>query len=138
MIRDAKSLLKPGRNVLAIEGHNVSPDSSDFSLDPFLATRKLEVFSVADYLADIDELERRLLDQSSYLTRLGFDYQKAFDGPASLHQRRDTARSFCLRRAEAGDADRRLPRERSIGRRVADVGDSSRFARPTPRTASRR
>jgi hypothetical protein len=77
VIRDAKSLLRPGRNVLAIEGHNVSPDSSDFSLDPFLASRKLGVFTVADYLADIDELERRLLDQSSYLTRLGFDYQKA-------------------------------------------------------------
>jgi Peptidase family S41 len=77
VIRDAKSLLRPGRNVLAIEGHNVSPDSSDFSLDPILATRKLNVFTVADYLADIDELERRLLDQSSYLTRLGFNYQRA-------------------------------------------------------------
>ncbi len=76
-IHDAKSLLRPGRNVLAIEGHNVSPDSSDFSLDPFLATRTLNALTVADYLADIDELERRLLDQSSYLTRLGFDYQKA-------------------------------------------------------------
>jgi hypothetical protein len=77
VIRDAKSLLKPGRNVLAIEGHNVAADSSDFSLDPALATRKLGGLAVADYLADIDELERRLLDQSSYLTRLGFDYQKA-------------------------------------------------------------
>jgi hypothetical protein len=77
VIRNAKSLLKPGRNVLAIEGHNVSPDSSDFSLDPFLATRKVNAFTVGDYLADIDELERRLLDQSSYFTRLRFDYQKA-------------------------------------------------------------
>jgi hypothetical protein len=78
-IRDAKSLLRPGRNVLTVEGHNVSPDSSDFSLDPFLATRKVNVFTVAEYLADIDELEHRLLDQSSYLTRLGFDYNKALE-----------------------------------------------------------
>jgi hypothetical protein len=77
LIRDPKSLLKPGKNVLAIEGHNISPDSSDFSLDPFLTTREVRLFTVADYMADIDELERRLLDQSSYLTRLGFDYQKA-------------------------------------------------------------
>ena len=28
--------LKDGKNVIAIEGHNVSPTSSDFSLDPFL------------------------------------------------------------------------------------------------------
>ncbi len=77
VIRDAKSLLKPGRNVLAIEGHNVSPDSSDFSLDPALATRKIDGPTVADYLADIDELGRRLLDQSSYLTRLGFDCRTA-------------------------------------------------------------
>jgi acid phosphatase type 7 len=48
VIRDAKSLLRPGKNVLAIEGHNVSADSSDFSLDPFLATRKVGVFTVAD------------------------------------------------------------------------------------------
>jgi hypothetical protein len=77
VILDAKSFLKPGRNVLAIEGHNVSPDSSDFSLDPALATRKIDAPAVADYLADVDELERRLLDQSSYLARLGFDHQKA-------------------------------------------------------------
>ena len=78
VISDAKSLLKAGRNVLAIEGHNVSLESSDFSLDPALATGKLGGFTVADYQADIDELERRLLDQSSYLTRRGFDHAKAF------------------------------------------------------------
>ena len=79
VIRDAKSLLKPGRNVLAIEGHNVSLDSSDFSLDPALATREVAALGAADYLADVDELERRLLDQSSYLTRLGFDSSKALE-----------------------------------------------------------
>jgi hypothetical protein len=79
-IRDARAFLKSGRNVLAIEGHNVSLDSSDFTLDPTLLTRKPGVLTAADYLADIDELERRLLDQSSYLTRLGFDYQAALAG----------------------------------------------------------
>ena len=29
-------LLKEGRNVIAIEGHNSKLESSDFSLDPFL------------------------------------------------------------------------------------------------------
>ena len=49
VIRDAGSLLKPGNNVLAIEGHNVALDSSDFSLDPLLATRRISVFNtVAD------------------------------------------------------------------------------------------
>lgn len=80
-IRNAKSLLKRGTNLLAIEGHNVSLDSSDFSLHPLLATSKIDdpatSLSVADFLADIDELERRLLDQSSYLTRLGFDHHTA-------------------------------------------------------------
>jgi hypothetical protein len=77
VIRNAKALLRRGANVLAIEGHNVTADSSDFSLDPLLATRKIDGPTAADYLADIDELQRRLLDQSSYLTRLNFDYQRA-------------------------------------------------------------
>ncbi|NOZ21561.1 MAG: PQQ-binding-like beta-propeller repeat protein [Planctomycetes bacterium] len=37
-IRTAK-LLRDGKNVLCIEGHNISLRSSDFSLDPYLATR---------------------------------------------------------------------------------------------------
>ena len=78
IIPDAKSLLRPGGNVLAIEGHNVDVGSSDFSLDPMLASRDVGSLTPADYLADVDELERRLLDQSSYLTRLGFDHAKAF------------------------------------------------------------
>jgi len=40
-------------------------------------------FSVADYQADIDELQRRLLDQSSYLQRRNFDHEQAF---AALRQ----------------------------------------------------
>jgi hypothetical protein len=92
-IRGAQALLKAGRNVLAIEGHNVALDSSDFSLDPFLATRKVGALAVADYLADIDELERRLLDQSSYLTRLGFDFTKALsDLRHSIHAETEPGR----------------------------------------------
>lgn len=53
--------LKPGRNVVAVEGHNSGPGSSDFSLDPWLAiparaptetTKKLQLADVltpADY-----------------------------------------------------------------------------------------
>ena len=36
-----RKLLRPGKNVLAIEGHNVSLTSSDFSLDPYLAVKPL-------------------------------------------------------------------------------------------------
>jgi len=39
-IRGFRELLRPGKNVLAIEGHNVNRDSSDFSLDPYLLIRK--------------------------------------------------------------------------------------------------
>ena len=76
---------------MAIEGHNVSPDRSDFSLDPVLASRRMGVLTVADYLADIDELERRPLDQSSYLTRLGFNYKKSALGPAAPSPQRHTS-----------------------------------------------
>ena len=77
-IPKAGRVLKPGWNVLAIEGHNATIDSSDFSLDPILATRKLRsLIGPEDFLADLDEFERRLLDQSSYLKRRGFDYTSA-------------------------------------------------------------
>ena len=35
-IKNWKKLLVPGTNVLALEGHNTTLDSSDFSLDPYL------------------------------------------------------------------------------------------------------
>ena len=35
-----KKLLKPGLNVIAIEGHNAGVGSSDFSLDPLLILQK--------------------------------------------------------------------------------------------------
>ena len=48
-----------------------------------------------DYLVDIDELEHRLLDQSSYLTRLGFDYQRALkDLRRSVNAETQLARFF--------------------------------------------
>ncbi|MGH7127896.1 MAG: PQQ-binding-like beta-propeller repeat protein, partial [Planctomycetaceae bacterium] len=41
-LKDARKLLRPGRNVLAIEGHNVGLGSSDFTLDPYLLVRSGE------------------------------------------------------------------------------------------------
>jgi hypothetical protein len=38
-VADFRKLLRPGRNVLAIEGHNTDLDSSDFSLDPYLVIK---------------------------------------------------------------------------------------------------
>ncbi len=80
-LTDATQLLRPGQNLLAIEGHNASVDSSDFSLDPILRSAEFKSspsrFTAADFLADLDEFEERLLDQSSYLTRRSFDYEQA-------------------------------------------------------------
>ncbi len=39
-IKDVRSLLQPGKNVFALEGHNRSLDSSDFSLDPMVLVQK--------------------------------------------------------------------------------------------------
>ena len=41
-ITDPGPLLQKGENCLAIEGHNRDLRSSDFSLDPFLTTRRIE------------------------------------------------------------------------------------------------
>jgi outer membrane protein assembly factor BamB len=38
-LKDLRRLLRPGRNVLALEGHNDGLGSSDFSLDPYLIAR---------------------------------------------------------------------------------------------------
>lgn len=86
-IGGAVRLLRPGTNLLAIEGHNADINSSDFSLDPVLSQRKLGTqIGAARYLSDLDEFERRLLDQASYLTRRGFDY------PAALQELRRSSR----------------------------------------------
>lgn len=92
ILENAGKILRLGRNVLAIEGHNVGIDSSDFSLDPLLCTRTLQsLIGADDYLADLDEFESRLLDQSSYLTRRRFDYatalkelQNSIDGDTTM------------------------------------------------------
>ncbi len=81
LLKDARQFLVEGRNVLAIEGHNADLRSSDLSLEPFLVRNKIEslddLIEDVDFLADLDELEKHLLDQSSYLTRRGFDYATA-------------------------------------------------------------
>ncbi|MBL7134692.1 MAG: PQQ-binding-like beta-propeller repeat protein, partial [Phycisphaerae bacterium] len=40
VIKDFQKLIKPGKNLLAIEGHNDEIDGSDFSLDPYLVAGK--------------------------------------------------------------------------------------------------
>jgi len=78
-------LLREGVNVLAIEGFNRSIDSSDFSLHPVLTTLELENPGLPVYLtreemlSDLNYLEQRLEDQSSYLLLDKFDYQNAFN-----------------------------------------------------------
>ena len=39
-IKDFQKLITPGKNVIALEGHNAAIDSSDFSLDPYLVAGK--------------------------------------------------------------------------------------------------
>ncbi len=84
VVRNARSLLKSGRNVLAIEGFNRTIDSSDFSLHPALSmspepnVNSLPI-SRERAIADINELERRIEDQSSYVRRNRFDRKQAFE-----------------------------------------------------------
>lgn len=79
VIEEAARVLRPGTNVIAIEGHNAALNSSDFSLDPVLTLRRLDpadgLIAADDYLHDLDFFGRRLVDDSSYLTRRGFDYE---------------------------------------------------------------
>ena len=39
-IKDFEKLIKAGRTVIAIEGHNEEADSAGFSLDPYLVAGK--------------------------------------------------------------------------------------------------
>jgi hypothetical protein len=79
----AKKLLKVGKNVLAVEGFNQSLESSDFSLHPVLSRERKPNINISLSrelaIADINELERRVKDQSSYVRRDKFDYEKAFE-----------------------------------------------------------
>lgn len=61
--------LTVGRNTLAIVGHNISADSSDFSLKPALATlpNVQNLLSKERALKDVAFLRRKLLTQSAYL-----------------------------------------------------------------------
>lgn len=78
VIADAGRLLRPGFNVLAIEGHNRSLQSSDFTLDPFLtAERSDQHFIADDYHRDLDVFEATLQDRSSYRTLRNFDHKQA-------------------------------------------------------------
>jgi hypothetical protein len=85
-VHDAIDLLHEGRNVLAIVGFNRSLDSSDFVLHPVLTTKRTKnpgltlSLTPAQMLADIDYLQQRLEDQSSYLQlRPEFDHEKELD-----------------------------------------------------------
>lgn len=73
--------LKTGRNVLAIEGLNVSLDSSDFSLNPALAVAFIPRHVILGESArrDLAYLRSRLLTQSSYLEKSDHDVIEALD-----------------------------------------------------------
>lgn len=76
--------LRQGENLLAVAGFNRSLDSSDFSIEPVLASIELDNpelplhLSKDQWYADMDYLQARLEDQSSYLLLGKFDYKKAF------------------------------------------------------------
>ena len=83
LIADPSRYLRSGKNVLAIEGHNRELSSSDFSLHPYLATSRvpdpnLRMMTRGQVVADLTAFKGCLEDQSSYLRRLGFDYEAAF------------------------------------------------------------
>ena len=73
-----KKLLKRGTNLIAIEGHNASLKSSDFSLDPFLSTKSLvPKLGPNELRADLDRFLERALEDASYLKRRDFDLVSA-------------------------------------------------------------
>ncbi len=114
VIHDADDLLVAGVNVIAIAGINRSSDSSDFSLDPVLATTELENPGVppllirAQYLADLGAFEMRLEDQSSYLTLTDFDYR----------------REIATLRENANETVRTEEFSRQLSRIIAKLGDA--------------
>ena len=59
-IKNAQELLRTGNNVLAIEGHNRRPGSSDFTLDPALGVPKAEEAEVSPQKKEEDEEEDEL------------------------------------------------------------------------------
>src|SRR5690606_17618319 len=59
-LSNRKNLLRAGENVLAIQGHNNSLDSSDFTLTPALFSRRVLPVPPLRRIAGIDELQQLL------------------------------------------------------------------------------
>lgn len=84
-ITNPSRLFREGINVLAVEGFNRSIKSSDFSLHPVLTTQPIQnpglpvSITRDEMLSDLNNLEQRLEDQSSYLLLNKFDFRKTFD-----------------------------------------------------------
>ena len=76
--------LGKGRNIVAIEGFNVSPDSSDFSLNPALSLELTpsQVILGESARRDLEYLRKKLLIQSSYLEKSGEDIIATLDSVA--------------------------------------------------------
>lgn len=106
--------LQEGVNILALEGFNRSLNSSDFSLHPVLTKKKTKnpqlprSLSKEDRLSDLNHLEQRLEDQSSYLLFNKFDHKKSFNE---------------LRR-KPGTRFKTLEFARSLQNVIAQIGDS--------------
>lgn len=83
IIKSPRNYLHQGENLLAVAGFNRSLDSSDFSLEPVLASTELNnpelppILSKTAWYSDLDDLQTRLEDQSSYLLRGKFDHRNA-------------------------------------------------------------
>ncbi len=113
-IDNAADFLITGVNVLAIAGINRSLDSSDFSLDPVLATVELNnpgippILGKAQYQADLRAFQARLEDQSSYLTLTDHDYRR--DIEKLLKNANETTRTEVF--------------ARQLSRIIAKIGDA--------------
>lgn len=106
--------LQEGVNILALEGFNNSLNSSDFSLHPILTKKESKNPQLPvslpreDRLSDLNYLEQRLEDQSSYLLLNKFDYKKSLhelrSKPESNFETFEFARSLQKIIAQIGDS----------------------------------
>lgn len=113
-VTNPASLLRKGINVLAVEGFNRSIKSSDFTLHPVLTVQKIKnpglpvSLTRTEMMSDLENLEQRLEDQSSYLLLNKFDYRISFDQLRSqLNEQLNPlqfARSLQKTIAQIGDA----------------------------------
>ncbi len=82
-IDNVGKLLRSGKNVLAIEGFNRSLDSSDFTLHPVLTTAPVKnpqlplTLTREEMAADLQQFQRRIASDSSYLLARQLDLRKA-------------------------------------------------------------